>query len=166
MAGAVAAVGQRPAGRWSIEPWVGLPLDELRARLAALDGSVPVAFTSIYGDPTGRSYFPFDALRQLTEVSRAPIYGWYPTNRDAGLTAGVTLDFERTGEQAARLAAAIRGGQPAAGATAPPAPIRCFANVSRLLAFGQCRRLDRLRTTRGAGRRPEPATPAGDGRSG
>lgn len=136
VAAATEAAGQRPGNRWTVEAWTGLSIEEVRTRLAALDSATPVIYTVMYRDSLGRSYFPAEALRRLVEVSRAPIYGWYPTYLEPGLTAGALLDFERTGERAAGLAAAILGGRPAAGATAPAAAPRCIANVSRVQAFG------------------------------
>jgi signal transduction histidine kinase len=50
---------------------------------------------TMYRDRDGRTYFPFEVVAPMVEVSGAPIYGWYSAYADYGLTAGSVLGFER-----------------------------------------------------------------------
>lgn len=125
---------RRAPGRWSVEIWSGLPMDELRRRLAALDPDTAVLYTTMYRDGMGAAYFPFNALGAMSEVSRAPIYGLYPTYLAAGLTGGVMVDFEAAAEQAAAMATDLLSGRPVAAGVQSPS--RCAADARRLRAFG------------------------------
>ena len=134
---AVEVARARTTRRWTPETWFGLPLPELRTRLAALDLNTAVLYTTMYRDREDRSYFPLEVVQPMAEVSGAPIYGLFSTYLPQGLTAGSLVDFERSGVHAAELAGAILLGQTdVAGASREPSAPRCMAHVGRLLALG------------------------------
>lgn len=131
------AARARTSRAWQVEVWAGLPMAELRRRLAALDLGTAVLYGSMSRDGDGRSYFPYEALKPMVEVARAPIYGWYPTYLEHGLAAGSVVSFEDSGRGAAALAISIlRGERAAAGTIVPAAPSRCIAHGGRLQALG------------------------------
>ena len=136
VASAADAGRKRPGGRWAVELWPVLPMEELRSRLAALDGGTAVLYTLLNRDGQGRTYFPVEALRNMVAVSGAPIYGVYPTYIEAGLTAGSVLDFDAIGARAAAQAAALLTHGATAAGPAPAPASHCAANLPRLQAAG------------------------------
>jgi len=127
---------QRTSRQWVPEIWSGVPVGELRDRLAALDPNTAVVYTLMYRDRDGRSYFPLEVVEPIAAVSAAPIYGWYPNYLDRGLTAGSLMSHADHGRRAAELALGILRGETAvAGATLPPTASRCVANVARMEAL-------------------------------
>ena len=134
---AVEEAQARTTRRWAAEAWIGMPMQELRARLARLDLGTAVLYTTMYRDRDDRSYFPLEVVQPMAEVSAVPLYGLFSTYFPQGLTAGSLLDFERNGVRAAEMALAILGGRAAAAGVRwePPAP-RCLANAARLADFG------------------------------
>lgn len=141
---AMTAARQRALGRWSsVELWQGLSVAELRQRVAALDNRTALLFTTMHRDSAGVPIFPLNALRAMTEVSKAPVYGTYSTYLDGGLIAGSVVDFEANAERAAVRGAEMllrRAALPSAAASAldpaaAPPPPRCVADARRLAAF-------------------------------
>jgi hypothetical protein len=60
---------QRSARAWSVDVWSGLPLAELRSRLAALDRDTAVVYTAISRDRDGRTYMPWEPLKAMVDAS-------------------------------------------------------------------------------------------------
>jgi signal transduction histidine kinase len=122
---------------WQLETWSGVPLRELRERLAALDANTAVLYTMMFRDREGSTYLPYEIVKPMAQASRAPIYSWYPNYLSQGLTAGSLMSHEAHGRRAGELAVQIlRGERAAAGATlSRPAPA-CVANVARITALG------------------------------
>ncbi len=132
-----AAARERKAHRWVVESWSGLPLPELLQRLAALDRRTAVVVTTMLRDRDGRATYPVDLIKPMAEASGAPIYGWYSTYMQQGLTAGAVLQFEDHGRRAGELAGAIlRAETGAANARVAPPAARCTANASQLERHG------------------------------
>jgi len=131
------AARQRTTRQWSPEIWSGVPVSELKVRLAALDLNTAVIYPVMYRDRNGNSYFPNEVVPPMVEVSRVPIYGWYSTYLDAGATAGSVLSYAAHAQRSAELAISLlRGERAAAGATLPIPASRCVANVGRVVALG------------------------------
>jgi signal transduction histidine kinase len=134
---AAEAARRRPTRWTAVEVWIGVPMHELRPRLAALDRRTAVLYPSMYRDREGHAYFPAEAVKPMAEVSGAPIYSWYTTYLDRGATAGSVLDLEDQGRRGAELAASIlRRTTAPAGATLSATAPRCMANVGRIEALG------------------------------
>jgi signal transduction histidine kinase len=128
---------QRTSRKWSVEVWRGFPLPELRRRLAALNKDSAVIYSNMYRDRDGRTYFPYEVVAPMAEVSGAPIYGWYPAFLARGLTAGSMISFIENGRLTGQLAASILLGKTAAsGASTTAGSSRCFANVARMEKLG------------------------------
>jgi len=137
VARAVELAGQGMRHRWAIETWQGLPVRELLQRLAALDGGTAVVYTTMYRDGDGRAYFPYEVVRPMAQASPVPIYGWYPTYVEHGLTAGAMVGFEENGRITGELAANILEGRaPREGASVAALASRCTANVEQMERLG------------------------------
>jgi signal transduction histidine kinase/ABC-type uncharacterized transport system substrate-binding protein len=134
---AMEAAGRR-TGQWkSVERWEGLSLAELQRRLAELDTGTAVVYTTMYRDRAGHRYFPYQLVAPLAKASRAPIYGWYSTYLDNGLTAGALYDFEENGRMTGEAAVEIlRRGGDVRGMIIPALASHCAANVSQLDRLG------------------------------
>jgi len=131
------SLGRQPRPRWQVDVWSGLPLRELLARVASLDASAAVLYTTMYRDTEGGTYFPYEVVGPLSRASRAPVYGWYETYLRLGIAAGSVIDFTEVGQRAADLGAQIiRKAQPAEGASRPPGPTLCAVDIGRLDALG------------------------------
>lgn len=134
----VIRTANREPGRWAtVERWEGLGLDELEQRLAGLGKDDVVIYTTVYRDRKGHRYFPYQLLPSMVRASRAPIYGWYSTYIEGGITAGVVYDLAENGAHTGKAAVEIlRNGGTFTHVALPPMPARCVANVSELERFG------------------------------
>ena len=130
--------GATARGKWQIDTWQDLAIDQLRERLAGLDRTTAVYYTALSRDGQGRGFFPAEALAQFSVSSGAPIYGMYSPFMDNGAAAGQVIDFNAAGRQTAALAISLLQGQPSAAVSRMPAvaPTRCVADFQRLSAFG------------------------------
>ena len=125
------AVRQAPS-RWdSVESWEGMPIPELKMRLAALDLTTVVIYTTMYRDRDGRRYFPYEALAPMVRASAVPIYGWYSVYLQFGLTGGGVYDLEENGRRTGQAAASIIHGHLSAVSQLSPIQARCTINVSQ-----------------------------------
>lgn len=126
--------------KWtSIERWEGLPVPELRSRLAKLDKhTTAVLYGTQYRDQGGRRYFPFELVNRTAEDAPVPIYGWYANYIDQGAAAGAVYDLEENGRMTGEIAARMLMGDKTyqTGAVAPALPARCIANIAVLRRLG------------------------------
>jgi signal transduction histidine kinase len=120
---------------WQTETWNELTIPQLRQRVAALDRSSAIVFTTLSRDATGQAMFPADALQRFASVSAAPIYGLYTSYLGRGVTAGHMADFEGNGRRAGEVAAALLSGQ-ASAVIEQPIPTKCVADYALLVTHG------------------------------
>ncbi len=134
----VIRTANREPERWTtVERWEGLGLGELEKRLARLGKDDAVIYTTVYRDKEGHRYFPYQLLPSMVRASQAPIYGWYSTYIEGGITAGVVYDLADNGTNTGKAAVAIlRNGGTFTNVALPPMPARCVANVAELERFG------------------------------
>ena len=92
---------------------VGLPMRELKKRVAVLPERTAIAYTSIFSDGEGTSYPPVDALRLVAEVASRPIVVAAETFVGAGAVGGYVLTPTAIGKEAADLALRILNGESA-----------------------------------------------------
>lgn len=125
-------------GKWQVETWNDLSIDQLRDRLAKLDLSTAVFYTALSRDGEGRGFFPADALGQLAPSSGAPIYGMYSPYMDRGAAAGRVVDFDDAGRRTGALAIGLLKSRAGAAVSdqSAIAATRCVADYQRLTAFG------------------------------
>jgi signal transduction histidine kinase len=93
---------------------VGLPMRELKKRVAVLPERTAIAYTSIFSDGEGITYPPIDALRFIAEVANRPIIVAAETFVGAGGVGGYVLTPAAIGKGAADLALRILNGESAA----------------------------------------------------
>jgi signal transduction histidine kinase len=105
--------GQIPATSSALEiiDLVGLPMRELKKRVAVLPEGTAIAYTSIFSDGEGTSYPPVDALRIFSGVANQPIVVAAETFVGAGAIGGYVLTPAAVGKEAAELALRILNGE-------------------------------------------------------
>jgi len=91
----------------------GLPLEQVRERLARLSPDTIVFYLSIQRDGAGRTFSPAEALRLIAPASRAPIYGAADPFVGLGIVGGRVINFETQGMHAADIAVRLLRGDPA-----------------------------------------------------
>jgi signal transduction histidine kinase len=100
----------RPGGSHIID-LVGLPMRELRKRVAVLPQDSAIIYTSIFSDGEGTSYPPLDALGYLAEAANRPIVVAAETFVGSGGVGGYVLTPAAVGEEAAGIALRILNGE-------------------------------------------------------
>jgi signal transduction histidine kinase len=94
---------------------IGLPMRELKRRIAALPERTAIAYTTIFSDGEGRFFAPVDALRLVAEVANRPIIVTAETYVGAGAVGGYVLTPAAIGKGAADVALRILNGESASG---------------------------------------------------
>jgi signal transduction histidine kinase len=89
----------------------GLPMKELRKRVAILPDRTAILYTAIYSDGEGTFYPPADAVALVAEVANRPIVVTVETNLGRGSIGGFVLTPSAIGEEAAQLALRILDGE-------------------------------------------------------
>jgi hypothetical protein len=89
----------------------GLPMRELRKRVAVLPERTVIGYTSIFSDGEGTSYPPINALRYLAQVANRPIVVSAETFVGSGGIGGYVLTPSAVGEEAADLVLHILDGE-------------------------------------------------------
>ena len=92
----------------------GLPIEEVKKRVAALPSDAAIAYTPIYSDEMGRSHNPGEVLKVLAEVADRPIVVDSETLIGKGATGGLVLSAEDLGRDAGRRISRILNGEAAA----------------------------------------------------
>ena len=92
----------------------GLPVEEVKKRIAALPSDAAIAYTPIYSDETGRSHNPGEVLEVLAEVADRPIVVDSETLIGKGATGGIVLSAEDLARDAGRRISRILNGEAAA----------------------------------------------------
>jgi signal transduction histidine kinase len=90
-----------------------LTMAEIRERVATLPDNAAIYYTSLYADSTGVTYIPRDALQLVAEVANRPIVVDAETSIGLGATGGFVVTPIAIGEDAARRALRILGGESA-----------------------------------------------------
>jgi signal transduction histidine kinase len=90
-----------------------LTMAEIRQHVATLPRNVVIYYTAIYADTTGATYSPRDALGLVAEAANRPIVIDAETSIGHGPTGGFVITPVAVGEDAARRALRILGGESA-----------------------------------------------------
>jgi signal transduction histidine kinase len=101
----------------------GLPMRELRKRVAVLQDRTAILYTAIYSDGEGTFYPPVKALSLVAETANRPIVISVETFLGHGGIGGFVMVPALIGESAARLASRIISGESAASIPATPGDI-------------------------------------------
>jgi signal transduction histidine kinase len=92
----------------------GLPMTELRQRVAMLPPDTAILYVGIHVDGAGKSYTPRDALVPIVEVANRPIVVTDESQFGYGATGGVVTSFNLVGEASGQLVLRILNGESAA----------------------------------------------------
>src|SRR6516162_3623484 len=92
----------------------GLPLREVRQRVASLPDHTAILYTGIYSDREGAVYVPAAALSLIAETANSPIVVTSETEIGRGGIGGFVITPGSVGESAARLALRVINGASAA----------------------------------------------------
>ena len=92
----------------------GLPMTEVKERVAALPENTVILYTAIFIDGAGIAFDPTDALTAIAEVANRPIVVSTETQLGRGAVGGVILRPGLVGDDAARLTLRILNGESAA----------------------------------------------------
>jgi signal transduction histidine kinase len=101
----------------------GLPMRELRKKVAVLPDDTAILYTAIYSDGEGKFYPPVKALELVAETANRPIVVSVETFLGHGGIGGFVMVPALIGESAARLASRIISGESAASIPATPGDI-------------------------------------------
>ena len=89
----------------------GLPMDDLKRRVATLTPDSVVYFVMMTEDGAGKRYAITEALDQIARVSSVPIYTWHDTFLGHGVVGGRLASSEKVAEKTAELALRILRGE-------------------------------------------------------
>lgn len=129
------------AQRMAVEYWLEQPIDGFLARIAQLDRNDAVLYLSLGRDSDGRTFVPREALKRLSEASRAPVYGPFETYLGYGVVAGTMYSFEDRGRRMGELVHTLLS-NPDAPVPAPAAgKSTCMADANQLERFRMTGRL-------------------------
>ena len=118
---------QRFAGRLDLIDLGGLPLHEIRSRLAALPPNTVVFMSSLYTDGSGRSLVTPEVLPKLAAAANRPMFTIHGSFMGYGIVGGMLTDYAAVGRQTGALAAAMLN-----GSASPRSPV-ALSGVNRLL---------------------------------
>lgn len=99
------------AGQVDIIDLTGLPLRELRRRVADLPDATAILYTSMYSDGSGTYFPPADALELIAKTANRPIVVAMETFLGRGGIGGYVVTPRAIGEEAAQLALRILQGE-------------------------------------------------------
>jgi ABC-type uncharacterized transport system substrate-binding protein len=92
----------------------GLPMTQIRQRVATLPPDAAILYVGIQVDGAGKSYTPRDALVPIAEVANRPIVVTDESQFGYGATGGVVTSFNLVGKASGRLVLRILNGESAA----------------------------------------------------
>jgi PAS domain S-box-containing protein len=99
--------------RLEFEYLVGLPLEDLLSKVAALPPHSIIYYLHVFQDGAGKGFVPASALEQIAKVANAPIYSHVDAYVGYGAVGGRVISVEAEGEKAARLGLRILAGEKA-----------------------------------------------------
>lgn len=113
----------------------GLPMVDVRKRIAALPERTAILYTAIYSDGKGTYFTPAEALPMIAEVANRPIIASVESYIGRGAVGGYVSVAATIGSEAARTALAIIDGRPAStipiSEGSPPRPVFDWRQLQR-----------------------------------
>ena len=89
----------------------GLPLDQIKQRVAALPSSSIVLYELMFTDAAGKNYRPVDVLQELIAVSPVPVISGYDQYIGTGTIGGYMYSSEQQARDAAQIGMRILRGE-------------------------------------------------------
>jgi signal transduction histidine kinase len=102
------------AAQFEVLDLTGLPMPELKDRVASLPDDSIILYIGLTTDGRGVTYTSRDALIELAPVANRPIFAQAESQLGTGAVGGVGVDLAALGDQAARLALRVLAGEPVA----------------------------------------------------
>ena len=99
------------AAEFEIIDLIGLPMTEIRKRVAVLPDNTAIIYTAVNLDGAGVAYRPHEALAAIAEVANRPVVIDVETNIGHGGTGGLVSHPALIGQDAARIALRIINGE-------------------------------------------------------
>ena len=90
---------------------IGLPMADLQEKVSDLSGDTVIIFISIVRDGAGTSFISREALVQVFQAARVPIYGYYESYLGHGVVGGFMASYELEASNAAYLGLRILAGE-------------------------------------------------------
>lgn len=114
-----------------------LPLEELKARLAALPPEAAVLYLTYFQSPTGETYTPARMAREIAAASAVPVMGSYDTYVGTGVLGVVCSPFEDEGAEIGRLTRRVLSGEsPQSLGILRPNPTRLIVDDRQVKRWG------------------------------
>jgi signal transduction histidine kinase len=107
------AIVPRFGERVAIEFLAALPIDDLSARLGALEGDSVVFTPGFFQSGDGRQWTPRDSSTAIVAASRAPVYVPFDTFLGVGVVGGYMSSFNAVGRQIGGSVNSLLEGDPA-----------------------------------------------------
>ena len=101
------------AGKVKFTDLSGLPLTELKSRVAKLPQTSIVLYHPMFADAEGTKYRPLEVLRQLTAVSSVPVIGGFDQFIGTGIIGGRMFSIDQQARDAAQLSLRVLRGEAA-----------------------------------------------------
>jgi signal transduction histidine kinase len=120
--GALARIG----GDLQLIDLSGLPLEEIKARLATLPPHTVVLFSTVFSDGSGRAFVNPEIVPLVAAAANSPMFTIHGLHLGLGVVGGSMTDYEALGTQAGEIGARTLEGRPI-----PPSPIPA-TGVNRL----------------------------------
>src|SRR5262249_46223344 len=93
---------------------LGMPMMDLRQRVAVLPARTAILYLGIYSDSAGTGFPPVDAIARVAEVANRPIVIASETSLGRGGVGGFVVRPSAIGAEAAQLALRVLDGESAA----------------------------------------------------
>lgn len=125
------------ANRVEITALPELPLEELKARLAALPADAAVIYLTYFQSPTGETYTPARVAREIAAAAAVPVMGPYDTYIGTGVLGVSVSAFEDEGVAIGTLARRVLSGEkPESIGILPPNPTRLIVDERQVKRWG------------------------------
>lgn len=129
--------GRSFADRVEITALPELPLEELKARLAALPSDAAVIYLTYFQSPTGETYTPAHVAKIIAEASAVPVMGPYDTYLGSGVLGVACSRFEDEGVAIGKLTRRVLSGErPESIGILPPNPARLIVDERQVKRWG------------------------------
>ena len=113
-----------PYPQLEIIDYTNLPMSDMKLRASILPDHTALFYTAMFNDPSGKQYFPDDALAEIAEVANGPIVVDTESQIANGGTGGFVLVPQAVGREVGLLVRRILDGE-----TASKIPIARGDNV-------------------------------------
>ncbi|MBM9521148.1 PAS domain S-box protein [Desulforhopalus vacuolatus] len=97
--------------------WSGVPVAELKKRVASLSGEHVILFLATTVDKNGTPSVSAKVVKELSEVASVPIFGIADTFMPDGIVGGYVLSSKMSGRRSAEMINQILHGKPLPGIT-------------------------------------------------